>query len=633
MIITLQAASQSFNWAKGILPTGATASELVIDHDITVDSYGSSYSVGFFYGTVDFDPGAAVFNLTTPGTNAFHGYLLKLDSAGSFQWAYKLGNNVPGGTRINSVVVDDAGYLYVTGQFRGTVDFDLGPGTANMTSTSSFQDVFICKYTDQGGFVWCKQFEGPDDEYVNNIFVDAQSNIYTSIHYYGTFDADPDSNVAYTLTSIPSQFQRDIVISKLDSNGNFVWAKNFSSPYYDDCSGLYIDQQENVYFTGSFGDSIDMDPGSAQQYLYASGNLDAFIAKLDINGNYLWAKNLNAPQTSIGAGIRKNNNEILVVGSFSDSIDIDFGAGSNFLQANAQDDFFLLSLDTNGNSNWIKQFSGLDYDYQIDIAVNSANKIYLTGSFTDTVDFDPGIGVTDKVAMGNTSDIFVLKLSDNGNLEWVETIGGFFYDNSTSIAVSDNYGVYLNGRFRDVVDFDFGLSISNLTTPNGPGVYIMNILDCQLVATISQTNLQLTAANQNANYQWINCNPYSIIAGVTNQNYTVTANGDYAVVVTQNGCSDTSNCISFTNVGINDNERNGISVYPNPSTGNFTISATNLLENASLKVLSTLGKIIYQKEDLNGDNFEIDLSSQGVGLYTLEISEGDKVSRMKLLKK
>jgi len=152
-------------------------------------------------------------------------------------------------------------------------------------------------------------------------------------------------------------------------------------------------------------------------------------------------------------------------------------------------------------------------------------------------------------------------------------------------------------------------------------------------ASVSTSGLLLNASPTGAAYQWIQCNPYAVIPGATNQTYTVSANGDYAVVVTQNGCSDTSNCITVSNVGMNEFEIKGISVYPNPTHNKFIISSDNSFQNASLQLLNALGQVVYKQEDISGVVLEVDISKFATGLYTLELRDGNQVSRVKVLKK
>jgi hypothetical protein len=117
--------------------------------DVALDSAGNVYTTGFFLGTVDFDPGAGTFNLTSAGSGDL--FVSKLDASGNLVWARSMGGAASSDEGYG-IVVDGAGNVYTTGSFSGTGDFDPGAGTANLTSAGSF-DVFVQKLDASGNFV------------------------------------------------------------------------------------------------------------------------------------------------------------------------------------------------------------------------------------------------------------------------------------------------------------------------------------------------------------------------------------------------------------------------------------------------------------------------------------------------
>ncbi|MGV3596826.1 MAG: T9SS type A sorting domain-containing protein [Bacteroidota bacterium] len=151
---------------------------------------------------------------------------------------------------------------------------------------------------------------------------------------------------------------------------------------------------------------------------------------------------------------------------------------------------------------------------------------------------------------------------------------------------------------------------------------------------ISQSGFVLTAAATGATYQWLDCdNSYSVISGETSQSLTVTANGDYAVQVTQNGCTDTSVCISITNVGVEPvSFANGIALYPNPTKGKFTVQTNQPMLDATVKVTSLTGQTVTQKTHVNGNTVELDLSKEAAGIYFVEVADNGNIARIKIEK-
>ena len=156
-------------------------------------------------------------------------------------------------------------------------------------------------------------------------------------------------------------------------------------------------------------------------------------------------------------------------------------------------------------------------------------------------------------------------------------------------------------------------------------------------ATVSTNALELTANESGAQYQWVNCdNNYEAMNGETNQMFTATANGNYAVIVTgSNGCSDTSECIAITTVWVDEiNLENGIVVSPNPTSGKFTISTQNYSGEVRIEVLDVTGKIIYQtKADLNPNSEkQIDLGAAADGIYIVNISDLNQSQSIRVVK-
>jgi hypothetical protein len=208
-------ASGNFVWAKRL---GGTSIDNVAS--ISVDASGYVYTTGNFKGTVDFDPGAGTYNLSSASAGNDDIFISKLDTSGNFVWAKQLG-----GTSSDvgqSITVDPAGSgdVYTTGSFYGTADFDPGAGTYNLTSTGG-SDIFISKLDATGNFVWAKQMGGNGTATGTSIAIDpaGSGDIYTTGVFDGTADFDPGAGT-YSLTYAGGF---DIFISKLDASGNFVW--------------------------------------------------------------------------------------------------------------------------------------------------------------------------------------------------------------------------------------------------------------------------------------------------------------------------------------------------------------------------------------------------------------------------
>src|SRR6185295_9735200 len=177
-------ASGNFLWAKQI---GGTTYDY--GYSIAVDSVGNVYTTGYFDDTADFDPGPGTYNLTTAGSADI--FVSKLDNSGNFIWAKQMG-----ATQADfgyAITVDVNGYVYTTGEFNGTVNFDPGPGIFNLIST--YPEIFISKLDASGDFVWAKQLGGTGEDKGYSIAVDESGNVYSTGYFKDTADFDPGTGI------------------------------------------------------------------------------------------------------------------------------------------------------------------------------------------------------------------------------------------------------------------------------------------------------------------------------------------------------------------------------------------------------------------------------------------------------
>jgi hypothetical protein len=181
-----------------------------------------------------------------------------------------------------SLAVDASDNVYTAGDFIGTVDFDPGAGTANVAAAD--RDLFILKLNSLGSFVWVRTMasvsEFSPDEGLG-LAVDASGDVFLTADFEGTVDVDPGAGT-YNLTA---GGVGDVLVEKLDSAGNFVWAKAIGStthtgPGREEGLDIAVDALGNVHFTGQFFQTADFDPGAGVANLTAHGENDGFVCKL-----------------------------------------------------------------------------------------------------------------------------------------------------------------------------------------------------------------------------------------------------------------------------------------------------------------------------------------------------------------
>ncbi|MCP4121498.1 MAG: T9SS type A sorting domain-containing protein, partial [Bacteroidetes bacterium] len=155
------------------------------------------------------------------------------------------------------------------------------------------------------------------------------------------------------------------------------------------------------------------------------------------------------------------------------------------------------------------------------------------------------------------------------------------------------------------------------------GNIFMSIIDdgapIEIDNAVTQSDNVLTADAAGLSYQWIDCdNANAPIQGETGQSYTATVNGNYAVIITDANCSETSDCISVMTIGVHEAVLSDLSFYPNPVQNILNVDLSGLEENVSFDVVSLSGKVVYSQSYSN-EKVRIDLSELGAGMYILNV--------------
>ncbi|MBL4707762.1 MAG: SBBP repeat-containing protein, partial [Flavobacteriales bacterium] len=365
---------------------------------ITIDAFGNSYTTGYFIGTVDFNPGPGTAMLTSGGGGDI--FVQKLNAKGELIWVKQMKGSTQmyDGGYGTSITTDVVGNVYITGEYIGTVDFDPGPGVSNLTG--GLYNMFIQKLDTNGNLIWVKGIQG--EVYPEIVKTNKYGSVYVSGSFNGTVDFDPGGGIVNLSVAPSFHFYGNFILKLNSNNGNFQWAtKVGESNYHLDGTKITIDTSGNVYSTGRFYGTVDFDPGLGVSNLTSYGPADnVFIQKLDTAGNLLWVKQI----------------------------------GSNtYWHCESKS----VTTDINGN-------------------------VYTTGSFSGTLDFNPGLGVSNLTSVGG-NDVFIQKLDVNGNFLWGKKIGGGSSDVGYSITTDVDGSVYTTGLFNNVVDFDPSSGASNLT--------------------------------------------------------------------------------------------------------------------------------------------------------------------------
>ena len=674
--------AQVYQWTRKIEGEGV----VIYSQNSVVDKNSNVFVIGMFENTLNIENQAGVFKQKSKGH--YDVFVSKYDKDGNNKWTKTIGGIVL--DEVHSIAVDTAGFLYLTGRFDDTVDFDPGPNTAMLVSEGN-SDLYILKLDNLGNYVWAKRIGVKEGvEIGESIKVDNQNNIIITGTYYNVVDFDPGPGVAQ-LTNLSNE---NIFILKLDKDGNFIWVKNMQSTKYIIPNALNVDNENNIFVTGVFKGVADLDPGDSIYSLLSYSNQDIFYVKLNSNGVFQWAKHIlgahdkTSPMYSLlysekAIGLSTlENGESLLSGMFMDKLYFNTNTGISFINSDSTSSNFIIKYSKNGEFKWIKSFKKV-IGYSIE--VDKENNVYSVGSIYDSVDLDPSQD-SFIVKRKGLNDAYMLKLDSNGKFVWGKQWGGASSKiNMTSISIDQLGNIFSVGMFKGTLDFNPDKGIEYLSSKSESNVYVQKLGPCiattskipiiacnkyrapsgkyiwnisgkyvdtilnkkgcdsiitinliieKIDATIQKTDTSLSANATGVSYQWVNCDKkYEKIIGANSKNFFTNTKGNYAVIVSNGSCSDTSICLVFgKNSTIMEKKDISFSIFPNPTSEKFSIDFGEEMKSIKIIIRNLLGQEMYSENFF--EKRLIDLSIKDVpGIYFLEIETDLQKRVFKILKK
>jgi hypothetical protein len=493
---------QDLLWAKKL---GGLYSDAPLE--IATDNDGNVYTTGVFDGTADFDPNIGVFNLTSLGGQDI--FISKLDADGNFVWAKSYGSKNEDWGCV-SIKCSKSGNIAVCGFFKDTISFDTKEGTREFISNQGMggYNTFILKLDSKGNIDWAKQIENWSFPPNNSIIFDDKENVYLTGLFSRIVDFDL-GNGTYNLT--PNTFNGNAFVLKLNSDGDFVWAKKLGARIG---FGIGVDKFGNVITVGRMTNGIsDFDPNEDVYNLSPKGYNDVYLSKLDSMGNFVWAKQIGGiGNEEVGTIKLDKENNYYIYGTFERTVDFNLDSvGVYNLTAPINKTYnYVAKYNSNAELIWVKKYdenvkiSGLDID--------PFNNVYLVGKLISSTDLDPNEGET----ILNGSWGFASKLNSNGKLLWAKRIGGInpnsYYSN---ITVEKTGGVYITSRFQGTINLDSTVSGFILTSSSDSlDVLVFKIKGCipltdsgyiigpQSVCIGTKAFYTLQSPNKESDYTW-----------------------------------------------------------------------------------------------------------------------------------
>jgi len=225
----------------------------------------------------------------------------------------------------------------------------------------------------------------------------------------------------------------------------------------------------------------------------------------------------------------------------------------------------------------------------------------------------------DTIFIPLTCDIYyIINLSVNDNSDTLTTAVC-----DSLISPSGKYIWRTSGTYTDTIQNSFACD----------SVITFNLTVNKNDVSVANFTTSIASNSFGGTYQWVYCDSnYAFVPGATSQIFTPTTNGNYAVIVTENGCTDTSACETVLPVGISENVLGNLVFFPNPTNGITTISFGNTSLNTTIRINSLDGRLIHEQQNINSNQVQVDLTNQLQGIYFVTIQHNDAVRVIKLVR-
>jgi outer membrane protein assembly factor BamB len=506
-------------------------------------------------------------------------------------WSLKVG-----GTLVDhgkAIATDAEGNVYVTGGFQSKSNFG---GKESMAYGDT--DIFIAKYDKSGKPIWSTQagssafLTNTLSEYGSDILVDNSAVYVTGIFL---------SSAQFQGQEVKAQGRDDIFLAKYSLDGKLEWVKSAGGESQDVPYSLSSDKYGNIYLTGSFQKTALFD----DEKISALNSTDMFLAKYNPQGELLWVRQSFSKQSSLGKAVRCSGEYCVVAGEFEGLLII----GENRLTATNQN-VFIAKFNLEGDVLSTKHLKGTSEITVRDLMIDE-NQIYLTGAFRNGIDFNE----KQLFSKGNF-DTYLAKLDDKSNLISMNSFGGSFLDEASKIINLNNNEVLLAGNFQgdmhvNGVDFkakgagDFFLFYFSKDGYFKRGEIFGGVGHDQLTGAVyKDSHLYTTGFFRD-----------SLV--LNNQ------------VLASSGLSDVM--INKINIlpGLAEKIVSEPTIYPNPTRDHFFVKSETPI--ISIKVFNLIGKVIFEKSDINANTYKVGIEGFVPGLYIVKIIREDGFFESKLI--
>lgn len=665
--------AQEFEWAKCYESVDPTSLETI--QSVVTDDAGNVYSVGYFNNEVNFDP--TILGGTPATTQDI--FIQKRAVDGTALWTHRIGGIED--DHANDIALDEFDNVYVTGFYQRTVDFDPDPTNVYNLTAKGTKEAFILKLENSGDFVWAKTTEGDNATSSSVEAYSISANQAGSVTIAGSYaygvDFDPVNSGTHFKTS--NSGSKDIFVLNYDLSGNVSWFYEAGGPGRDLAQGIDAGNHGDYYVTGNYDGSVSSVSFSPT---HTFNRKELFIEKIDGNtGNCLWARSAVGSIEDYSQSIAVHEDNVYTTGYFSGTVVFSFGLGVS----NGAKDIFVRRFNyATGFPVGGETFGGSGDDKGYSVALNSCSELHLAGSFTGTVDFDNSALTHNLVSNGRT-DGYIVKLHDNFDYYWANSLGTVNDDFCRTVSTNDNGTTHAGGQYDGTLSFSSGSGLGSCTsafeeedafvvkiapyTPNLTWTSSTNIttgVNCTEEFSINVSNVpdgvtyQWQLFNFVAGAGWVNTVGGAVYSGSNTPTLTINDVPFYwknetlafrlvvsapcmETVISTTAtmfvdkrvtCEGDPHGLPIDNSGETANLKHAtISAYPNPFNDHISlwIDSDETIP-MTVNIMDLSGKLVFKAESWSTNQtveFGEDLEN---GIYLVHLYYGDEVDLIKIIK-
>ena len=323
--------------------------------------------------------------------------------------------------------VDPDGDVVITGFFRETVDF----GGVQLTS-AGIDDSFVARFDDGGNLVWAAAGGSTGADEGRGVAADAAGNTIATGRFFGT--------ATFGSSEVVGSGSWDAYLAKYEAGGTLAWIEAIGGSGIDEGFDVAFDPSGNAFVTGSFSGDATVGDSVFTSY----GQEDIFLAKFDVDGNFIWANRAGGQFFDAGHGIATDSQgNVFVSGRFSSSSTF----ADTVITSNRLFNGYLARYDADGSFRWVRKVGGRD-DFSYGVDVDGLGNPVIVGYFQENGDFE-GVLLT---SFGS-ADIYVAKFDPDGVPIWVNQAGSGDTDMGYAVAADDDGNVLITGFFVGTATF------------------------------------------------------------------------------------------------------------------------------------------------------------------------------------